>query len=108
MPSSIRDEPNLRGCPEFGGKYKMMALKNRPGKVVKIPPTPTTFILPGPFPRVTIRPDFQRTAIGAFHPFLPPLFPQVFQAIFPTWEKNLPYCFTFHPSTSFSHFLFLE
>jgi len=22
MPSSIRDEPNLRGCPEFGGKYR--------------------------------------------------------------------------------------
>jgi len=74
----------------------MMALKNRPGKVVKIPPKLTTFI------PLTIHPDFQRAAIRAFHSFLPPLFPQVFQAIFPTWEKNLPYCLTVHPSTSFS------
>jgi len=26
MPSSIRDEPNLRGCPEFGGKYRAREL----------------------------------------------------------------------------------
>jgi len=25
MPSSIRGEPNLRGCPGFGGKYTSLA-----------------------------------------------------------------------------------
>jgi hypothetical protein len=79
---------------------EMMTVKNRPGQIVKIPPTLPTLILPSPFPSVTIRPDLQRTAIRALHPLLPSDLPQVFQAILPTWEKNLSDGFTIHGSPS--------
>jgi len=80
-------------------------LKNRPGRIVQIPPTLPTLLLPSPLPSVTIRPDLQRTAIRALHPLLPPDLPQGFQAIFPTWEKNLPDGFTVHTSPSPSDLL---
>jgi hypothetical protein len=41
--------------------------KNRFRQIVKIPPTPTTFILSGTFQGVTIHPDFRM--IGREEPF---------------------------------------
>jgi hypothetical protein len=78
----------------------MMTVKNRPGQIVKIPPTLPTLLLPSPLPSVTIRPDLQRTAIRALHPLLPSDLPQVSQAILPRWEKNLSDGFTIHGSPS--------
>jgi hypothetical protein len=83
----------------------MMTVKNRPGQIVKIPPTFPTLILPSLFPSVTIRPDLQRTTIRALHPLLPSDLPQVFQTILPTWKKNLSDGFTVHASPSPSDFL---
>jgi hypothetical protein len=83
----------------------MMTVKNRPGQIVKIPPTLPTLLLPSPLPSVTIRPDLQRTAIRALHPLLPSDLPQVFQAILPTWKKNLSDGFTIHGSPSPSDLL---
>jgi hypothetical protein len=83
----------------------MMTVKNRPSQIVKIPPTLPTLILPSPLPSVTIRPDLQRTAIRALHPLLPSDLPQVFQAILPTWKKNLSDGFTIHGSPSPSDLL---
>jgi hypothetical protein len=84
---------------------EMMTVKNRPGQIVQIPPTFPALLLPSPFPGVTIRPDLQRTAIRALHPLLPSDLPQGFQAILPTWEKNLPHGFMVHASPSPSDLL---